>query len=455
MLYSNIYDPLVHRDHSGGFVPKLAEKWEYADEVTLRFTLRKGVTFHNGEEFNSDSVKFTIERYSDPKSQAATKVATIAEVNVVDDHTVDFVTKAPDPILFGDLVDGFFMVPPKYYQDVGPQKMAVEPVGTGPFVFKEWVQGDRLVLTANKDYWAGAPKVNNLTFRFVPEDSTRLAGLQNGELDIVNDLPPALAKDLKGNDQITLSTATDPAIVHVGLKFSDEIMKNKKVRQALNYATNKDLIVERVLFGYAMVAGQVAFPDAFGYNPAVKPYPYDPDKAKQLLTEAGYPDGFEIDMGAPIGYVAQSKDIAQAVIGDWAKVGVKANLVMTEWAIYNKEKLLSEGRKGLEPAYLMLKRYPSLDAGATMRTAFPSDAQWNYNLYSNPQVDELIKVQDTTVDVETRKKALFEIAQILSDDAAYVWLLWADWIHGAQKGVNYKVRPDGLIMVYDDVTFSA
>jgi peptide/nickel transport system substrate-binding protein len=453
IMFSNIYDALIYRNSKGELVPRLAEKWEQVDDTTLRFSLRSGVKFHNGEDFNADSVKLTMERYADEKSQARTKTATIQEVKIVDSSTVDFITKTPDPLLLGTM-SIFFMLPPKYYQEKGTEGVSAHPIGTGPFVFKEWTKADHVTLTANDDYWGAKPKVKTVVFRFIPEDATRVAGIQNGDLDLANDIPPALAKELSGNDEITLSTANDPAIVHVGLKYKDEILKNQKVRQALQYATNKEAIVERLLFGYATVAGQVAMPDAFGHNPDVKPYPYDIDKAKQLLTEAGYPDGFDIPMDAPIGYVAHAQEVAQAVIGDWAKVGVKVTLTMTEWATYNSEKLLSKDRAGLAPTYVMLKRYPSLDVGETLNTAFPSDAQWNYDQYSNPQIDEMIKEQGSTLDQDKRKETIFQIEQILHDDAPYVWLYWAQWIHGARKGINYKVRPDGLIIVNDDVSFS-
>jgi len=453
LLFGNIYDPLIHRDGAGKLVPRLAEKWEQIDDTTLRLTLRKNVKFHNGEDFNAEAVRFTLERYADPKSQAATRTTSIKEVRVVDDSTVEFISKAPDPLLLGIIADGFFIVPPKFYQDKGAATVAAQPVGTGPFVFKEWIKGDRLDLTVNNDYWGGKPTAQNLTFRFIPEAGTRVAGLQNGELDIVNDLPPALARELQANDQITLSTANDPAIVHVGLKVNDEILKDKRVRQALNYATNKDAIIQRLLFGYATAAGQVAMPGSFGHNPNVKPVPYDPEKAKELLAEAGHPNGFEIVMGAPIGYVAHGKELAEAIIGDWAKVGVKVNLIMTEWATFNRDHLLSKDGAGLEPTFIMLKRYPSLDAGETMRTAFPTGAQWNYNQYSNPQADEYIRIQASTINEQQRTDALMKLAELLADDAPYVWLYWSHLLHGARKGVNYQVRSDGLIHARDDVTF--
>ncbi len=453
LLFINIYDPLVHRDAQGKLVGKLAESWEQVNDTTLRFHLRKGVTFHNGEEFTADSVKFSFGRYADPKSQAAAKTSTIQEVRVIDPYTADVITKDPDPILIGNITDGFFMLPSKYYQEKGATTVGTQPVGTGPFVFKEWTKADHITMTANKDYWGGAPKVQTVTFRFIPEDATRVAGLQTGELDITVGLPPALANQLKSNKDVTLSTALDPAIVHVGLKCNDPILKDPRVRQALNYATNKDLLIQRVLFGFATAAGQVASPDAFGYNPEIKPYPYDPDKAKQLLADAGYANGFEIAMDAPIGYVTQANEVSQAIIGDWGKVGVKAKVTLTEYATYNKDKLLSPNRAGLAPTYVMLKRYPSLDVGETMITAFPTNAQWNYDLYSNPQVDDLIKKQATTLDQNTRKQALLQIEQTLHDDAPYVWLYWAQWIHGMRKGITYHVRPDGLIDVFDDVSF--
>lgn len=453
MLFNQVYSALTHRQPDGKLVPRLAEKWERPNDTTVRFYLRKGVKFTNGEDFNADSVKFTMDRYADPKSQAANSVATIREVKVIDAYTVDFITKVPDPLLLPVSADQWFMVPPKYYQEKGAAYVAANPVGTGPFILKEWVKADHITVTANKDYWGGPPKVQTVVWRFIPEDATRVAAVERGEVDLAIDLPPAMAGQLKKNQQINITTAPDPAIVHVGFNMTRPIFKDMRVRQAMNYAVNKQLLIERVLFGYGTAAGQVAAPGTFGHNPDVKPYSYDPDKAKKLLADAGQSNGFTITMRVPTSYVNQSREVSQVVVGDLEKVGIKVNIQMTEFATLNQQ-LLSKDKDSLSDTYLWLKRYPSLDAGQTLNTGFLGGEAWNYGAYVNPKVDEQIKKQASSLDERVRQAAIFEAAKIMNEDDPVLWLYWAGWVHAARKGVDYAARPDGLIYVFDEVTYS-
>ncbi|HEX9014920.1 MAG TPA: ABC transporter substrate-binding protein, partial [Chloroflexota bacterium] len=226
MLFEQIYDPLVHRTPDRKLVGKLAESWELVNDTTWRFRLRKGVKFTNGEDFNADSVKFSLEHLADPKSQASGTMGSFKEAKIVDPYTVDVITKAPDPLWIATLTDEFFMVPPKYYQEKGAEYVATHPVGTGPFVFKEWVKADHITLTANKDYWGGAPKVNTVIWRTIPEDATRIAALERGEVDIVTDIPPSLANDLVKGGKVNIGSSQDPNTAYVGFNEAHDAVKD-------------------------------------------------------------------------------------------------------------------------------------------------------------------------------------------------------------------------------------
>lgn len=464
-IYGQIFDPLIHQVYhpTMEYRPKLATEWEYSDDRTLRFHLREGVTFHNGEPFTAESVKFSMELYADPTSQAATKTTPIEEVQIVDDYTVDVVMFESNPLVIHDFANGFHMVPPQYYQEVGAEGFAEAPIGTGPFVFQEWVRGDHMTVTANPDYFEGPPTVQEAIFRYVVEESTRVAGLQTGEFDIATAIAPALAPELDATGEFIMTNATDPAIIYVGFKWAreepmsdvDQFLGDNRVRQALSFAVNKDLIVERLLFGYATVANQTAFPDAFGFNPNIPAHEYNPDRAKELLAEAGFPDGFDgtIEFGAPVGLIRGASEVCQAIIGDWEAIGVSAELIMTEVAVFSAEHLRSENREGLEPIHMYRKAYPSLDVGQTMYTAFPCGADWNYNNYCNPEVDELVAKQSSTIDQEVREEALWELAEVLYEDHPYVWVYFTDHILGTRQGIDYHARNDGIVHI-NDVNFT-
>lgn len=295
-----IYDPLVIRDDKGQIKPWLAESWKNLDDNTWQFKLKQGVKFSNGEEFDAESVKFTIERVLDPKTKAPyrTRVAIIDKVQVVDKYTVNIITKKPYPTMLQSLAEdsfGVLMVPPKYVKEKGEDILATKPVGTGPYKLLEWVKDDHVTLEARDDYWAGNAKIKKVVFRPIPEVSTRISELKSGGVDIAGDIPPEMITELETNPKTRVEVVPSDRLFFVVMNtLEGGPLANKKVRQALNYAVDVDAINKNILGGKAQRIAVSLGKNAFGYDDSIQPYPYDPQKAKQLLTEAGYPDGFKI-----------------------------------------------------------------------------------------------------------------------------------------------------------------
>ena len=353
-----IFDTLLRRNPKTlQLEGNLAESWRTVNDTTWQFKLKRNVKFHNGEPFDAAAVKFSIERMLNPKQGAPgrTSIATIDHVDVVDPYTVNVVTKAPFPLLPVRMSPGHCgtvgIVPPKYLAQVGDAGFAVKPVGTGPFKFVEWVKDERLVLEANKDYHRGAPAIDRLIFRPVPELTTRVAALVSGQADLVSDIPPDQTGKIQssGNAHVEISSLGGFVIM---VKMTNYLMpgpwQDVRVRKAINYAIDMDTIIKTVLEGYGVVLGVPLEKEAFGFNPNIKWYGYDPERAKALLREAGYANGFEMTLHAPNRRYMNDIEVMQAMAQMLSKVGIKAKVEVWEQSVYTTK----WRKRELLPAYM-------------------------------------------------------------------------------------------------------
>ena len=287
-------DGLTARDNAGKIVPNLAEKWEVLNDTTVRFHLRGGVKFHDGSAFSAEDVKYTLDHALDPKNAYGMlgRISAITEVKIVDPKTVDIVTAKPFPTLPVALAD--ILIEPKLYAEkAGAEGQRRKPVGTGPFEFTRYVPGDRIELKANPNYWAGKPSIDSVTLRSIPEAATRISSLLAGETQIVEEVPVDLVQQVEGSSALKVNSVN----TSVGLVLTYDVTKppfdNPKVREALDYAVDKDLILKEILKGKGEVLqGQLLTSNTFGYSSAVKARSFDPARAKKLLAEAGFPNGF-------------------------------------------------------------------------------------------------------------------------------------------------------------------
>ncbi len=455
-VYGLIFDALVHRNRQLALEPRALERWERVDPTTWKLVVRKGIRFHNGEPLDALAVKFTFDVVTDKeKSQAAALFRPVRAVNVVDPYTLTLTTDGPFGFLMDRLADVVFVVPPKYYAEKGRNGFVAAPVGTGPYRYKSWTRGDAVVVVPHADYWGRKPKFHEVAFKPVLEPSTRVAAILSGRADIVSDVPTSQAQLLRNRPNVAISVSTMPDVIHVGLRPTRPALKDRRVRQALNYAVNKEAIVQRLLHGYGEPVGQPVPPVVFGHDPAVPPYPHDPERARALLKEAGFERGFEATMEVGEGRIESAKSVAEAVAGDLRAVNVAVSIRQYEFGTLRERVgayvLKKEVPGGHPDMYVMYNRAPSLDAEDITATFLPTNGFWNFSGYSNPEVDRLVSQSIQASRREDRERLFHAIARITHEDPPWIYLYSPQQIFGVRAGLGWKARPDNMIWVHDDI----
>jgi peptide/nickel transport system substrate-binding protein len=448
IIVENMFDSLLWRDpKTNALIPHLAESYKVSDDGLIwTVKLRKDVKFWNGDPLTSADVKFSIGRIQDPamKSQYRPHLVDIKQVNTPDPYTVEIVMAKPNPILPAYFVQTIKIVPMKYIQQVGNDQFARKPVGSGPFKFVEWVKDDHLTLAANKDFFLGAPKIETLVFRPIPEASTRLAELLSGNVDVITNVPPQMIAQINANPATATGSVGTSRQVFVTLRTEVKPLDDVRVRQAINYAVDIDAIIKNVLGGNGTrVAAAVPF-HTFGVDPTLKPYPYDPQKAKALLTEAGYGNGFTIDLDSPSGRYLKDKEVAQAIAGYLAKVGIKVNVIVKEWGLYSDQ----VDKRLASPMFLIgWGGGGTFEADTTLNTQLRSTDY--HSFYYNKELDKLLDIARTTFNTQKRLDAYKQAQAIIYRDAPwlFLWVETATW--GMNKRVDWKPRPDEAIWGFD------
>ncbi len=434
----NIFDPLLKRDVEGNLIPNLATEWTAVEDNVWEIKLRDDVVFHNGEPFDADTVMWNIERVLDPANASPIQeFRTFDEVTVVDPTTVRIATIAPDPLVPAKLaLYGGMMVPPRYIQEVGPEAFASNPVGTGAFEFVEWVKDDHLTLAANEDYWAGPPQLGKLVFRFIPDAAARIAALLSGQADLIDKVPAINTGAIEGNPDYRVDTASCTRIYYLSIAYPDGPTADKRVRQAISYAINTQLIIDKLLLRRGRQIAAPVSDTTFGYDPELAPYPYDPEKARALLAEAGYTDGFAIGFDTTPGL---EQDLAEAIVGQLAEVGITAELAVLPEGEY--EEKYSEGQ--LAPLWDNGYTLWQGDSIVLVDTFFHSGRP--RARYHSPEFDALIEQAQATVDPVQREELMRQILRQLHEDAPWVYLLQANDIYGVSQKVTWTV-PANQIM---------
>jgi peptide/nickel transport system substrate-binding protein len=439
----NIFDSLVGRDAENRIAAQLAESWKALDDLTLQLKLRRGVVFHNGEPFNAEAVRFTVERVLDPnqKSPNRANVGEVARVEVVDDYTVNLVLRQPYAPLLNRLID-FPIVPPKYTAEKGNQGLALRPVGTGPFRFVELVKDDHLIVEAFDRHWRGAPKVRRIVYKPIPEPFTRSAALRNNEVDVIDTVPPNLASELERVGGLRVQRVPSTWIIYLGLNAFNKPLSDVRVRRALNHATDVDALVKSVLDGNGRRMAGPFTPQMFGFDASVKGYGPDPARARRLLAEAGYPDGVEITLEAPAGRYQGDKEIAEALGGQWQKAGFKPRVQVAEWGAYFKRYL----GKQFQDAYLLGLGGPMQD-GDELYNLVSSKGRGLY--YKNEKVDALFDAGRSTMDPAKRKKIYADLARAMVEDATWVFLMQQVDIYATRDRVTWTPRGDQWMLFHE------
>ncbi|MBM3521929.1 MAG: hypothetical protein FJX57_03140, partial [Alphaproteobacteria bacterium] len=332
-----VVEPLYWPDpRTGKPQPLLVESHRLLEPTLLQLKLRAGVKFSNGEPMNADAVVHSIKLFIDPKAAPAYAIyaKTIASAEKLDDLTVNLRMAFPYPAV-DLLLTQIYVTPPAYWNQVGAAAFQQKPIGTGPFKFVEWVKDNRLVMDRNETYWGKGPQnVDRVIWRPVPDDTARAAGLETGEYDIATNLAITSVLRLETQSQLQIDAVPSFRIFQLILSSLDihpSPLRDKRVRQAINHAIDKDAIIKNLLFGKARaLSGQVLRREQLGHEPALKDYPFDLAKAKALLTEAGHPNGFSVVFKFPSGRYAQDREVSEAIAGMLAKAGIRTEMVVLE-----------------------------------------------------------------------------------------------------------------------------
>ena len=450
MHHPNIFDTLLSRSPDGSLTTHLAKSYKMASPKVWEFKLREGLKFSNGDPVTAEAVKFSFERILNPKLKSKQRryFKSIAKVEVVDKYTARIHTKKPDPMLPPFLAIYGFIVPPKYYKKHNKKYLARNPVGSGPYIVKKWRKGEELIYEVNPTSWR-KPKAKTVVVKFIPESTTRVAALISGDVDVIDNLPPGLSgrvRSSKGRKVIAKQSPRTNYILMVIKKGAPWM--DVRVRRAINLAIDRNSITKNIMMGFAKPVAIIDGPASFGHNPALKPYPYDPAQAKKLLAKAGFAKGFSFDVFIPKGRFMMGKEALEGIAGQWARVGLKANVRVMEWGAM-KPIIFSKYKSGVKPFLYYLAR---------MNTAFSAEHMFAgaissrsaYGGFRDKAVDKMINEARSTMDNAAREKKYQEIGRILRHEKVPIVPLYQTFrIFGVNKKISWKPRADGKLIAFE------
>jgi peptide/nickel transport system substrate-binding protein len=451
--FYNLYDTLTRWDNSLRLQPALATSWKNVNETTWEFTIRPGVKFHDGAPLTVEDVKATLERNLVPgKTVVQPGFATIEAVQVVNPTTIRVSTKRPDPLLLVRMAQmGSQILPARLTTDDGVKELARRPVGTGAYRFVEWVKDERLVMEANREWWGWegkAPPIDRVVWKPIPEDFPRIVALEKGEADIITNVPPDRIKSIADGRATQILSVPSSRIVTLSINSTQPPLADKRVRQALHYALDINSIIRNLYAGQGKpFSGGVADTD-FGYNASLKPYPFDPAKAKQLLAEAGRPGGIDVSLHAGSGTMVNDKFLLETIADMWGKAGIRARIDMMEMGA--RQRMLNE--RTVPPNGLLLGNPQStlLDAdGSLWRLWHPNGFNGKYWAGSQPghRFYELMEQARYSLDQGKRRTLYAEATQIVHDEKPWLELFQEVIVYGVSRRVAFKPRADYRLIV--------
>jgi peptide/nickel transport system substrate-binding protein len=444
----NIYDLLFTRDpKTERILPWLATGYRILDDRTWEFTLRQGVRFHDGERFTAEAVKFLFEYMLDPKNKThyLPRFKPVQRVDVINDYTVRVHTSEPFPVLLSYLsLPGPFIMAPEYVRKVGVDYAAAHPIGTGPYRLTQWVRGERLVLERNPSYWAGTPRIPRVVFRVIPDFSARLAALLAGEIDIMKDVPPQAVDTVNRSGRAQVRSTVSSRINYLALEtLHPGPMQQVKVRQAMTYAVDVDELIKTVLAGQATrICGYVSRFDP-AYDPALRCPRYDPQKAVQLLTEAGYdPKKLVLTLDTPSGRYPLDKEVSEAIAAQLAKLGITVHVQVNEWRTH-LDKIIN--RKVGDMFFLGWG--PDLEPTGTIGQLFVGTL--TYSSFGDPRIEEMIHRAEQIVDPRASALAWRKVQEALAPLAPWVPLWQQHDLYGVATWLAWQPRPDEKVWMWE------
>jgi peptide/nickel transport system substrate-binding protein len=440
VVAENWVDFLMHRDTSGKVVPGLAAAWKIApDGKKMEFTLRKGVKFHSGDLFTTKDVQFSFERGREKNKATKSNLALVEQLEIIDDYHFNVYFKSPD-VLFIPRRGGQFPIASKsYYDRVGEETFSKQPSGTGPYKMVSYKPGEYVDIERFEEYWGKKPPIKKARIYFVGEDTTRVAKLRAGEVDLIDIVPVTEVRGFEKSPNfkvIRLPTYHPTMAITFGTNNPKMPWYDKRVRLAMAHAINGKSIIDDVLLGIPVRLAGVA-PHELGYDPALKPYPYDPKKAKTLLAEAGYPNGFEINLPWMIaGGVAMSQEVAQAIASYFEAVGIRTKLTGKDQIA-----MLSDRQKALDPNVEYIAYYTGgvpggMDPTVSLGTFFTKGG--SRACFEKPEITKIINEARTTMDNKKRGELIKKSLQMLHEEVAVIPIQTSISVFALRKNLDFS-----------------
>lgn len=447
-IFGKVYEGLLRTDKNMEYQPSLAVEWKQVDDITWEFKLREGVAFHDGTPFTADAVKKTMQRALDPKvnSPRASNFSMVKEVKAVDNYTVQFILDYPyAPILSILASNEGSILSPKAIAEHS-DTLAKNPVGTGPFKFQSWTPGQEMILAKNDSYWGDIPKVDNVIYKVVPEDTTRIAMVESGEAQIGDQLPVTELERVQGSSDMTLSRTEGLGVEYIGFNVKKKPFDDVRVRQAIAHAIEKDSIIKGVYNNVGSRASSALSPKVIGFNPNLQDYDYNVNKAKELLAEAGYPNGFKTSI------VTDDRkeriNLGEVIQSQLKGIGIELEIKVMEYGAY-----LDVTGKGEHNMFIGGWGNATGDADYNQYNVFHSSSQGskgNLAFYSNPEVDKLIEAGRREKDLEKRKAIYAKAQDIELKDSPLIPIRTIDHVSVTAKNVKgFWLNPVGYLMLND------
>ena len=442
-MWQHIIEPLVEYDYNKKeYIGILAESWEFQGKRWV-FRLKKGIHFHNGAPLTSKDVVFSINRMkTDKLSLQAGNFKDVVEMQSPDDQTVIFIMKKPNAIFLDRLLNRFILS--KVAADKYGDQMDQTPTGTGAYKFVSFQRVGNFVVTRNDSYWGSKPQIKEVIFRKVTEDAARVAALEAGQADLINNVPVHEVARLQRRPRIRIEQVEGLRTFFLAVNPAFKPFDNKWVRQAVNYSVDAPAIIKNIFDGIGFVLNGPVGPNVIGADLKMKRYPYDPQKARKLLAQAGYADGCDVQLYFSPGRYPKDKEVCQVIAAQMVKGGFRVELISQEWAIFwdktgingGKLPFYYIGRGSLTDADTLYDQY--FRTGTTKRLA-----------YSSPEFDKLIDAEQQTPDHKKRVALLQQAGKILMEDAPLVPLYNLADLYGVAKNVIWKARPDEKIFAWN------
>ncbi|AYG63163.1 ABC transporter substrate-binding protein [Rhizobium jaguaris] len=433
-VYRNIFDNLVTRDNSGKIVPEIATSWKNLSDTKIAFTLRGDVTFHDGTPLTAEDVAFSVNRIIDPKlaSPQLSQFAKIAKAEVSGDHEVTLTLQTPYPALLAQLTK-LSIVPEHVVQNVGNQAFNLAPVGSGPYKFVKWDRGVSVTLVRYDGYWGNKGPFEQAVFRAVPDASTRLADLQAGVSDFARALSSDQAAQLDGSQTVKAVPVLTERMAFIRINPNKPPFDKLELRQALAYAIDKEGITRGILGGFDKPVSQMMTPAHFGWSDKITGLPYDPDRAKALISSAGKPAKFQLTIGAFF-----DQRVAEAILQELQEVGFDVEISQVDTPTFLQ--LVQKGPTNAPALAISTNSCACQDADGVLNYLFHSGSTWT--IVEKPEIDALLDEAGSSLDEQKRLADYEKIGQFVVDQVPTVPLYQMDAIYGAAKALNFQPTPN-------------